>query len=397
MSTKPALDSPARRPKNRKAHIALAAAELFCEHGYHRVGIDDIARAVGITGPAVYRHFPNKYAMLAAATRDLAEAVLTATEPSDPDLAPRNRLDEILDALARLAIQRRRVGGLYQWEGRYLEPADRAQLGADIRLLIDRIAQPLGDLRPQLEPASARLLARGVLSVMGSLSTHRAAIAHGKAHALLVAAGWRLLLGDVGGLVPSVADLTPQALEAGLGLRPRRETILAEALRLFHARGYHAVSMEDIAASSGTRASSLYRYFPGKAELLAAAYYRAADRVAVATAEALATATDPAEALARLVDSYVDLVFGQSDLVSVYQAEQTNLPAMDRHELRKVQRQHVEEWVRVLDRLHPQLTQAECRILAHAALNLVSDLGRYTRFDRAADRRVAGLALTVLK
>lgn len=70
---------------------------------------------------------------------------------------------------------------------------------------------------------------------------------------------------------------------------------------------------------------------------------------------------------------------------------------MDRHELRKVQRQHVEEWVRVLDRLHPQLTQAECRILAHAALNLVSDLGRYTRFDRAADRRVAGLALTVLK
>ena len=49
-------------------------AELFCERGYHRVGIDEIAAVVGISGPAVYRHFPNKYAMLAHATRDARPA-----------------------------------------------------------------------------------------------------------------------------------------------------------------------------------------------------------------------------------------------------------------------------------------------------------------------------------
>ena len=33
----------ARRPKDRKAQIALVAAELFCDQGYHGVGVDEIA------------------------------------------------------------------------------------------------------------------------------------------------------------------------------------------------------------------------------------------------------------------------------------------------------------------------------------------------------------------
>ena len=83
MSAGSAVDTgaSAKRPKDRKARIALAAAELFCERGYHGVGIDDIAAVVGISGPAIYNHFPNKYAMLRHATGELSETVLTATEP----------------------------------------------------------------------------------------------------------------------------------------------------------------------------------------------------------------------------------------------------------------------------------------------------------------------------
>ena len=77
MRTTEVLGAPAgraRRPKDRRVRIAMAAAELFCAHGYHGVGIDDIAAAVGISGPAVYRHFPTKYAVLVEATRNLVEA-----------------------------------------------------------------------------------------------------------------------------------------------------------------------------------------------------------------------------------------------------------------------------------------------------------------------------------
>ena len=55
----------AKRPRDRKAQFAEAAAALFREQGYHRVGIEDIATSVGITGRAIYRHFGNKHDLLA--------------------------------------------------------------------------------------------------------------------------------------------------------------------------------------------------------------------------------------------------------------------------------------------------------------------------------------------
>ena len=397
MTARPALDepAPAKRPKDRKAQIALAAAELFCERGYHGVGIDDIAAVVGISGPAIYNHFPNKYAMLQHATRELSDAVLAATVPPATEQSPRQRLEAMLADLIRLGVQRRKVGGLYQWEGRYLEADDRARLRTDARTVINRLATPLRAMRQELDTTQARLLARSVLSLIGSLSTHRAAVSPARAQEVLNAAAWRLLRANPAGATQTSAR---RVTAAETGLRSRRETIMAEALRLFHAHGYHAVTMEDIAAASGTRASSLYRHFSSKGELLAAVYYRAADRVAATTAAALAAATDPADALRRLVDSYVEMVFGQSDLVAVYQAENTNLPESDRHELRRAQRSHVEEWVRVLGLQRPDLAGADCRVLAHAALNLIVDLGRAMRYDDrgGADRMVASLALDLL-
>lgn len=49
--------------------------------------------------------------------------------------------------------------------------------------------------------------------------------------------------------------------------RNTHETILQEALTLFAARGYAAVSMRDIAAAVGIRASSIYHHFAGKQEI----------------------------------------------------------------------------------------------------------------------------------
>jgi AcrR family transcriptional regulator len=383
--------APAKRPKDRRARIALAAAELFCERGYHGVGIDEIAEAVGITGPAVYRHFPTKYAMLVHATRDLAAAALDATAgPASTDVEA--DLNSMLVALARLGVDRRRVGGLYQWEGRYLAEEHRAEFRADLSTLVARLAGPLRSLRPTLSGPQARLLGRAALSVIGSLSTHRAPLARGRAVEVLRGTTWVLLRADL----PASARPVPAHTEP-VPPTSRRETLMAEALRLFHRNGYHAVSMDEIGRAAGINASSVYRHFAGKADLLAAIYYRAAERVAAANKAALAAATDPDDALRRVVDSYVDLVFTQGDLVSVYQAENNNLPDRDRHELRKAQRLQVEEWVRLLAARRPELPTAEARVLVHAALNLVTDLARLSRFDRGRERVVADLAVTTLR
>jgi AcrR family transcriptional regulator len=389
-----ALSTQLKRPKDRRVRIALAAAELFCERGYHGVGIDEIAEVVGITGPAVYRHFPTKYAMLVHATRDLTAAALSATAGSPGDAGPAARLDRMLTDLARLGVDRRRVGGLYQWEGRYLTGEDRVQFGAALSTLVTRLAGPLRSVRPSLTGAQARLLARAALSVIGSLSTHRAPLSRARAVEVLRGTAWLLLRAPLPSLVVDHRPPVPAATTTPT----RRELLMTEALRLFHRLGYHAVSMEEIGRAAGINASSVYRHFAGKADLLAAIYYRAAERVAATNAAALAVASDAQDALRRLVDSYVDLVFGQSDLVAVYQAENNNLPDRDRHELRKVQRLQVEQWVLLLVAHRPELPAAEARVLVHAALNLVTDLARL-RFERGRRQEliVAELAIVVLR
>jgi AcrR family transcriptional regulator len=377
-----------RRPKDRKDRIAQVAAELFCERGYHGVSLEEIAAVVGISAPAVYRHFDNKYAILVAATRGLIDASLTATDVEG--------LHALLRALAELAVTHRKTGGLYQWEWRYLTEVHRVEFGEGLALLRRRVAVPLMATRPELTAADADAIARAVLSVVGSLCTHRAVIGRGRAEEILYRAALRVVFAAP----PTPAGRQPREIpHVHLRMTPRRELLLSAAIRLFRERGYHAVNIEDIGQGAGITASSVYRYFPGKGELLAAAFYRASERVAEATAAALDGARDRSDALRRMIASYVELTFERSDLVTVYLAENNNLPESDRHELRKVQRLHVEDWVRLLLDLRPGMSASEARVLTHAALNLVTDLSRWVRFDRrsAMDHHLNRLMDTVLR
>ena len=48
----------------RREAILQAAKGLFARRGFHAVGIEDIGTGAGISGPAVYRHFASKEAIL---------------------------------------------------------------------------------------------------------------------------------------------------------------------------------------------------------------------------------------------------------------------------------------------------------------------------------------------
>ncbi|MDJ0394183.1 TetR/AcrR family transcriptional regulator [Rhodococcus sp. G-MC3] len=53
-----------QRKAERRHQLLTAAASLFAERGFASVRLEDLGAAVGISGPAVYRHFPNKEAVL---------------------------------------------------------------------------------------------------------------------------------------------------------------------------------------------------------------------------------------------------------------------------------------------------------------------------------------------
>ncbi|MFE3289916.1 TetR/AcrR family transcriptional regulator [Rhodococcus sp. NPDC059234] len=389
-----------KRPKNRKAQIALVAAQAFSERGYHAVGVDEIAATLGISGPALYRHFPNKYALLVQAALSTAGQLRLTAENAAADAgSDEEQLDRVLRALIATTVEHRRTGGLYRWEGRYLHPPDRDRMRADFAALNLTLSQPLRRLRPELDDRDAGVLATAALSVVGSVTAHRSTLATKRIEKLLLPTAWRVLRCDLAGAAPARSMLDDPAAPRGLAVTSKREVLLGEAMKIFNARGYHESTIEEIGAAAGINASSVYRHFPSKADLLVAAFHRASDRLAVATAAALSASTDPAEALGRLAESYIDLAFSHPEVPTVYFAEIGNLPSSDRTDLRNVQRLHVEEWVHLLVAVQPELSAVEARFLVHGALGLTLDVGRLLHFDTGARARgqMQMLMLTVLR
>lgn len=386
-----------RRPKNRKAQIAAVAAEAFTERGYHGVSIDEIAAAVGISGPALYRHFPNKYALFSQAATDLAKALENAVAQDDADVVgdPVDRLDHQILAAVRTTVAHRRTAGLYRWESRYLEPPDRAAVRGAVEAVNRRIGATLEDIRPDITHRDSVQICVAILGAIGSITVHRAALPARRLERLLLGACRSIARAELPAETPSTG-VHPR--NAGIPLANKREVVLNEAILLFEAHGYHEVSIEDIGQAAGINASGVYRYFSSKSDLLAAAFHRAAERLAVAVSTALGKSDTPRQALESLVEVYVRLSFAQSELMSVYFAEIGSLPAPERTSLRNTQRLNVEEWALLLGETRPDLSVAECRFLVHAALSLVLDVGRVMHFESTAanEARVRQLMLATL-
>ena len=65
-----------------KERILITALRLFAKDGYEAVSVQDIAREVGITKGAMYRHYENK--------RDLFNSILARMEQNDARCAEKN-------------------------------------------------------------------------------------------------------------------------------------------------------------------------------------------------------------------------------------------------------------------------------------------------------------------
>ena len=140
------------RPKDRKEQIARASAEAFSELGYHRVSMDDLARRVGVTATSLYRHYAGKYDLFRLAVLALGQQLVDCTafvDESDGE-TPEQAWDRLVTALIATTLKYRVSGGLYRWEGRYLEEQDQAVLNEQVKLVNRRLQRPLTELRPNL-------------------------------------------------------------------------------------------------------------------------------------------------------------------------------------------------------------------------------------------------------
>lgn len=172
------------------------------------------------------------------------------------------------------------------------------------------------------------------------------------------------------------------------GRRSRRDEILDIAVDLFARRGYHGVSMDEIGKAAGVTGPALYHHFSGKESMVAAALIPVSEELLARGRQWSATAADPAAALDALLTGHVEFALAHPAVITLHLHELDRLPDEPRREIRRLQRQYVEEWVEVLSRLRPELARAEARVLAHAAFGLMNStpfIGAEIDHDRRAE------------
>jgi AcrR family transcriptional regulator len=177
--------SPATAKPTRREQILTAAAELFARHGFHGVGIDDIGAAVGISGPALYRHFRSKDAMLGEMLTSISERLLDGGQSrvdvaQDPECALRElvrwHVDFALDDPALITVHVRNLANL-------TDP-DRRRVRALQRRYVEVWVETIRRTVPDVDEPTARAAAHAVFGLINS-TPHSAHLDRGQMAALL--------------------------------------------------------------------------------------------------------------------------------------------------------------------------------------------------------------------
>jgi AcrR family transcriptional regulator len=157
-----------RRPTaDRRAQIRTAAARLFASRGFHGVTIEDIGISCGISGPAVYRHFPSKDALLGDLLGGISEHLLAgakreAAGPGGLQALARLvdfHLDFSLEHPDLIRVQDRDLANLGD-QGRRVRRLQRAYVDVWVQTLMDAV--------PGLEEAAARARAHAAFGLLNS-------------------------------------------------------------------------------------------------------------------------------------------------------------------------------------------------------------------------------------
>ncbi|MFD6443785.1 TetR/AcrR family transcriptional regulator [Promicromonospora sp. NPDC060204] len=197
----------------RRQQILSTAANLFAARGFHGVSMGDIGAAVGVSGPALYKHFAGKEDILGQCLLHASDQLLAGArellsddgapagphEPSGPDGALAaliaRHADFALDNPALIVIQEREWGAL---------GADaRAQVREHQLAYIDVWTDALRPLRPDLGGTEARAAVQAAFGLLNS-TPHSARIGRAAMRALLTRMAHAALL------TPAV-ELTPPA------------------------------------------------------------------------------------------------------------------------------------------------------------------------------------------
>ena len=174
-----ALTQRGQAKETRRQALLAAAASLFALNGFNRVSLEDLGAAAGVSGPAVYRHFSGKQAVLAdlltTVSQDLLEGGrrVVADNP-DPAMALRRLVEFQVDfALGKpdvIRVQDRDLSNLSDHD----QSAVRTLQRSYVEVWVDVLAL----IHPGTDPSELRMRAHATFGLINS--TPHSVRSHGR-------------------------------------------------------------------------------------------------------------------------------------------------------------------------------------------------------------------------
>ena len=154
---------------NRREQILDVAARLFAQRGFHGVSVGDIGKAVGVSGPALYKHFDSKDAVLAEMLVSISLELLAvgrARVAAAPDAAA--ALASLVDWHADFALRHRPLIVVQDRDWQSLPAQARDRVRDLQREYVDLWAAQLRLRHDGLGLAEARAMAHAAFGLINS-------------------------------------------------------------------------------------------------------------------------------------------------------------------------------------------------------------------------------------
>lgn len=188
----------------RRQEILTAATKLFRRNGFEGVTLDEIGAAVGVSGPAIYRHFESKDDLLISIFDRAADQLEVAVPtPGQVRADPRAALSRTVSNYLEMLLPNRRLAASYLSTAVWMSPTPAAaRLRQRQSKHVERVVKMLRAARPELTLSQARTLAHATFGVLNSVAWSDLVVDR-RARDLLTTAAMATLFSDSTGLSDS--------------------------------------------------------------------------------------------------------------------------------------------------------------------------------------------------
>lgn len=158
-----------RMKSDRRSQLLAAAERQFAERGFLAVRLEDIGAAADVSGPAIYRHFPNKEALLVEllvgiSTRlfEGGRAVVAAAENAH------SALDGLIDFHLDFALGEFDLIRIQDRDLIHLPTSAQRQVRRSQRQYVEIWVRVMRELEPTVDEGDARLMAHATFGLLNS-------------------------------------------------------------------------------------------------------------------------------------------------------------------------------------------------------------------------------------